>query len=91
MKANDAFHLHVKELVEKEYAQTKCTYVQFKVTRLAEFTKLVNAIQQTAQNKLSDTDLKQCNENNTLISEIHRLWKNFVKKTDFSSIVKTKN
>ena len=80
MQANDAFHLHVKELVEKSYAQTKCTYVQLKATRLTEFTKLVNAIQQTAQNELNDTDFKQWNENNTLISEILRLWKNVREK-----------
>jgi hypothetical protein len=78
--ANYLFHLHIKALVEKEYAQSKCTYVQFTATRLTEFKKLVNAIQKTAQNQLSATDLKQWNENNTLISEIHRLWKNVREK-----------
>ena len=80
MTANYLFHLHIKALVEKEYAQSKCTYVQFTATRLTEFKKLVNEIQQTAQNQLSATDFEQWNENNTLISDLYRLWKNVHEK-----------
>ena len=74
MTANYLFHLHIKALVEKEYAQSKCTYVQFTQYNKPHKT---NSVLPTLNNGMKTTHL---------FPTYTGYGKTFMKKNDVSSI-----